>query len=299
MTTNEVICFGEILWDVFPEHSVIGGAPLNVALRLHSLGARSAIVSKVGADSLGQKVKEYLSEVGLQQDFIQEDTNLPTGTVSVTLDEHGGATYEIHKPVAWDGIETSEVILNAVKAAPIFLFGSLAARGGMNRDALRRMLAVANTKIFDVNLRPPHYHISMVYELMQQADFVKLNDDELEEVCETLGCQEEVMEKQLFWLQAITEAKTICVTRGDKGAIMLHNDLIYEHEGYPVEVCDTVGAGDSFLATLVYYLFLKNTTPDDALNAACGMGALVASKQGANCPITDKELWAFMHQQKS
>ena len=296
MTTKEVICFGEILWDVFPEHSVIGGAPLNVALRLHALGACSAIVSKLGVDPMGVKVKEYLAEVGLPQDFIQEDTNLPTGKVSVTLDDHGSASYDIHKPVAWDAIETSDAILNAVKATPIFIFGSLAVRGGMNRDALRRMLAVANIKIFDVNLRPPHYHISMVYELMQQSDFVKLNDEELDEVCEELGCQEEVMKKQLLWLQAITKAKSICVTRGEKGAMLLHNEVFYDHDGYQVKVWDTVGAGDSFLATLVYYLFMMQTAPDVALNAACGMGALVASKQGANCTIAQEELQAFINQ---
>ena len=166
MRANQVICFGEILWDVFPQKRIIGGAPLNVALRLHSYNADVAIISRIGDDSMGKEITQYLTQNGLFQELIQLDKKLPTGEVAITLNEGGSAAYEIKKPVAWDAIALSPQLMEAVQEAPFFLFGSLAIRGSFNRETLRRLLPAANTKIFDINLRAPHYHISMVYELI-------------------------------------------------------------------------------------------------------------------------------------
>jgi len=294
MQAKQVICFGEILWDVFPHKRIIGGAPLNVALRLHSFDVAVAIISRIGADELGREITDYLTQNGLFQEFIQTDSELPTGAVTITLNEGGSASYEILKPVAWDAIEVSPRLIQMVKEAPFFLFGSLAIRGGANRDTLRQLLPVANTKIFDVNLRAPHYHISLVYELMQLADFIKLNDEELLEVCDALGCQENDRKSQIEWLVKITNTTSVCVTKGAAGALLFHEGEFYEHGGIKVEVVDTVGAGDSFLATLILYLFLKQDRPEKALMAACAVGAIVASKEGANCAVSDRELFDFM-----
>ena len=55
-----VSCFGEILWDVFPSYRRIGGAPLNVALRMHILGASVHMISRLGKDEDGKKILNYL-----------------------------------------------------------------------------------------------------------------------------------------------------------------------------------------------------------------------------------------------
>ena len=52
----KIVCFGETLWDIFPDKKVIGGAPLNVALRLHSLGDQVSIISSVGNDVDGENL---------------------------------------------------------------------------------------------------------------------------------------------------------------------------------------------------------------------------------------------------
>ncbi|NND63400.1 MAG: carbohydrate kinase [Flavobacteriaceae bacterium] len=290
----EVVCFGEILWDVFPNRRVIGGAPLNVALRLHSFGARTKIVSSIGEDNLGDEVKEYLKQYNFPQDSIHLDPELPTGSVEVSLDESGSASYEIVKPVAWDRITLNEHIIETVESASVFLFGSLALRGRINRNTIASLLQKANYKVFDVNLRPPHYDISMVYELIQQSDFVKLNDEELDEVCKELGGPETDIKAQIQWLEKVTNTKSICVTRGGEGAILKYEDKFYEHPGFKVQVADTVGAGDSFLATLVYQLVLQKNDPDTSLSHACAVGALVASKEGANCEISEEEVLNFL-----
>jgi fructokinase len=294
MAANKVICFGEILWDVFPDKKVIGGAPLNVALRLHSFEVPVAIISCIGTDKNGDMAKSYLDEWGLTSEYIQIHQSLETGIVTIALDDSGSASYEIGKPVAWDAIALSPELISLVKETPFFLFGSLAARGAFNRNTLQSLLNVARFPIFDVNLRPPHFDISMVYELMQRAQFVKLNDEELQTIANRLGCEQQDMKSQINWLSKITNTNNICVTRGPNGAILLIKDQFIEHPGYRVDVNDTVGAGDSFLATLVNELLIKQESPAKALKTACAVGALVASKEGANCVVTSEEINVFI-----
>jgi len=293
MNDATVICFGEILWDVYPDKKIIGGAPLNVALRLHSYNVNVKIVSCIGPDEDGKKVEDYLSKNDLSQELIQKHATLKTGSVLITLDEKGSACYEIDKPVAWDAIHLTPTLIGTVKNTPYFLFGSLAARSIYNRDTLDRMLEVANTKIFDANLRQPHYDISMVYELMQKADLIKLNDEELEEICSVLGCQEKDLRSQINWLAQTTSTNSICVTKGEDGAVLYYEGNFYDHEGYKIKVKDTVGAGDSFLATLINELLLEQVSPQASLARACAVGALVASREGANCIINEEEIALF------
>lgn len=289
-----VVCFGEILWDVFPDKKVIGGAPLNVALRLHSFDTNVTMVSCLGDDANGDEVLAYLNRLNLNQTFIQRHPQLKTGEVLITLDAKKNATYDISKPVAWDVIKVDADLIALVKQAPFFLFGSLALRGVQNVQVMDELLKHANTKIFDVNLRAPYYDIGMIYELMQRSDVVKMNDEELGEISEALGCQDSIMEKQMRWLATISNTKTICVTGGAKGACLLRNDVYWDHPGYQVDVEDTVGAGDSFFASLVQSLLIEELDPELALAKACALGALVASKTGANCEVSLQEISVLM-----
>lgn len=59
----DVVCFGEVLWDIFPNHEKIGGAPLNVATRLQSLENTISVISRVGADSYGDKILDFLRKI--------------------------------------------------------------------------------------------------------------------------------------------------------------------------------------------------------------------------------------------
>lgn len=292
----EVVCFGEILWDVFPDKKVVGGAPLNVALRLHSFGVNAQILSCLGKDELAEGITVFLKSRNFPLHTIQTTPELPTGTVQVTLDAGGSARYEIVKPVAWDFIRPNEQLFDTVKDAKVFIFGSLAIRGMANRKTLSLLLQKAQTKVFDVNLRAPHYDISMVYELMQLSDVVKVNDEELDELCDKLGgpIGEATMEEKIDWMQRVTKVNTICVTCGGDGAILLENGTYFKHPGFSIDIADTVGAGDSFLATLVYHLLLRKSAPEKSLEYACAMGALVASKAGANCEVEEREVLAMV-----
>ena len=291
--SKKVICFGEVLWDIFPEGEKIGGAPLNVALRLKALGIPTAIVSKVGEDQLGERLIEFVKEQELVTQYIQQDPQFETGKVNVTLDQNGSASYEIAYPAAWDKITLQASLEEEVAQADLFLFGSLVTRDSVSKGSLLALLKKAPFKVFDVNLRAPHYTQSLLEELMQMADFIKFNDEELVEITNAMGCQESSLEKQLQFISVKTNTSKICVTKGGDGALLLLNDQLYDQKGFPIKVADTVGAGDSFLATLLEGI-LTNKAPAVALENACAMGAMVASNAGANPKITPKELHHFI-----
>lgn len=289
-----ISCFGEILWDVFPSYRRIGGAPLNVALRMHSLGASVNMISRLGRDTDGQEIVDYLQNQKLATDFIQSDPKLKTGTVDVHLDESRTATYTINKPAAWDAIELSPDTINAVASSDALIFGSLALRSETSRNSLDTLLQNSKFKIFDLNLRPPHYDLDEMVQFLKQVDLVKLNDEELEELVEHLGLTGANVSEKMTNLASWMPSETIlCVTKGAAGAQLLMKGAMYSNPGYRVQVADTVGAGDSFLATLGF-LLLKKTSAQEALDKACAMGSLVASKQGAIPYISMEEITSLM-----
>ena len=284
-----VVCYGEVLWDVFPTHKKIGGAPLNVALRLNSFGVNANIISSVGNDQNGRELLEYVTENNLDASTIQINDQYQTGCVNVKLDEKGSASYEIAYPVAWDKIQLTNNSLESVKASDTFIFGSLACRDEISKNTLLKLLTHAKFKVFDVNLRPPYFSMDLILDLMKKADFIKCNDDELKEICTELRCSEHKMKDQIKFLSKETNTGKVCVTKGKDGAILLYDNNLYYNKSYPIKVVDTVGAGDSFLASLISKL-LVGENPNEALDYACAVGALVASKKGANSKLTDAEI---------
>ena len=286
---HKIICFGEVLWDVFPEYKKIGGAPLNVALRLHTFKNEVSIISSIGNDKNGRELKDYIEQQGLSTAYIQINTTHKTSTVAVKLDEKGAATYKIKKPCAWDYILLEDQLLSLVKKSDAFIFGSLVTRNKQSEDTLKILLNTAVFSVFDVNLRPPHYEIEKLKALMKSASFIKFNDDELFEINRKLGFINNSVKENIKYISKFTNTSQICVTRGDEGAILYFNQKFYENGGYKVKVADTVGAGDSFLATLIECL-LKKENSQKAIDTACAIGALVAQNHGANPKISEEEI---------
>lgn len=285
-----VSCFGEILWDNFPSYRRIGGAPLNVALRMHTLGASVNMISRLGKDEDGVEILNYLKEQQLSTELIQKDAQYKTGTVDVHLDKTRTATYTINKPAAWDAIELTSEMKKAVSISDALIYGSLASRSLRSAETLKALLKEARFKVFDMNLRPPHYEMDRLLDLMRAADLVKLNDEELYEISRHLNLGGNTITQKMISLSRwVSSEVIICVTKGAEGAQLLHNGEMYSNSGYQVKVADTVGAGDSFLATLCFYLLSKHA-PQHALDQACAMGSLVASKEGAIPTITPEEI---------
>lgn len=281
----KAVAYGEVLWDVFEDKKKIGGAPLNVALRMKTLGCEVAMISCVGNDEDGKAILNHVKQLGLQTDAIMQSETFPTGLVKVTLDERGSATYQINYPSAWDKIVLNNQAETSVINADVLIYGSLVCRDKVSRDSLEDLLQMNIYKVFDVNLRKPHYTYEVLERLMLSADFIKFNDEEILEIAKALQSPFESLEENIHFIAELTHTKAICVTRGKHGALLFWKGQLYENEGYPVKVSDTVGAGDSFLASLITYL-LTDKDPQTSIDFACAVGALVAESAGANPEIS-------------
>lgn len=289
-----IVCFGEVLFDVFPTHIKIGGAPLNVALRLASLGVNSNIISRIGKDTIGRELIDYVRTNGVNTASIQVDEIFNTGEVIVKLNEKGSASYTINYPVAWDKIVCIPEDESMVKKADALVFGSLVCRDSISQNSLLEIINYAKYAVFDVNLRAPFYAKEILLNLMMQSDFIKFNDDELYEISASMNSPYHSLEQNILFIAEQTNTKHICVTKGSHGAVLYYNEKMYYNSGYKIDVVDTVGSGDSFLAGLLSELLI-NSNPQEAINFACALGAIVAKNEGANPKISNKEINAFMN----
>jgi fructokinase len=290
----KITCFGEVLWDVFPTHKKVGGAPLNVALRLKSFNNDVFMISSVGNDESGNKLVEYIANSNINTNYIQVNEEYKTGKVNVILNDKGSASYDISFPRAWDNIIINNETIKLVKQSDAFVFGSLVCRNEVSKNTLYNLLEYANYKIFDLNLREPYYTKDVLIHLMNKADFIKFNDDELYEVSGYLNSKYKSMEQNIKFISEKTNTKYICVTKGNHGAVLLYNDVFYYNSGYQIKVVDTVGAGDSFLGALISQL-MHNESPQEAINFACAVGALVAQNEGANPVLKLSDINTFIN----
>lgn len=281
---QHILCLGEVLWDAFGEEKVAGGATMNVAFHLAQQGAGVAFASSVGTDASGNELVDFLKDNGLYSDLIQRDETLPTCEVTVQLDEQQQATYIIPQPVSWDNIKTKAVLTKCAKSARAVVFGSLVCRDSTTRNTLLNLLNDTSAlKIFDVNLRAPHYTLQTIETLAARADVVKMNEEEADLLINT---KKGDLKEKITEFRKKYHAQTICVTRGEHGAMVWHDHEFYEHPGFEVKVADTVGAGDSFLATFIVGLLNKLPMPQ-VLERACAVGAYVAGKRGATPRYVD------------
>ncbi len=281
---KKIICFGEILWDTFEDGKKAGGAPMNVAMHLKQQNADVAFASRVGSDPSGDELVEFLKQNDLFSELVQRDEALPTCEVTVELDKNQQATYIIPEPVSWDNIQTESALTQAAGQASAIIFGSLACREETTRNTLLNLLDETTAlKIFDVNLRPPHYTLSTIETLTARADVVKMNEEEAKLL---IGGSNNDLREQINEFRSKYHSKTICVTRGEHGAIVWHDHEFYDSPGCPARGGDSVGAGDSFLATFVAGL-LRNEPMQQLVDKSCAVGAFVASKRGANPPYED------------
>ncbi|MDO5638403.1 MAG: carbohydrate kinase [Neisseria sp.] len=290
----KVTSFGEVLWDDFPDGKVLGGAPLNVLVRLRSLGVGASIISRRGDDADGEELLRQIEAKNVATDLLQTDGEQATSLVKVKLDSKGSASYDIVYPCAWDRIEVQAEALERVADSDAFIYGSLSTRDEVSRASLDQLVAQAKFKIFDVNLRPPHYDTARLLEMMKKADLIKLNDDELYELAKEFGSPYYSLEQNIRFLAELSNTAKMCVTLGNHGAIYYQDGQMHHHGGFRVTVADTVGSGDSFLAGLTYKL-LNNATPQEAVTFACALGALVASHHGATPEISLQQIESFMN----
>ncbi len=281
-----ITAIGEVLWDVFPDGPRFGGAPANVATHAASLGAEAAMVSCVGNDDFGSRAIDTLRQRRVNTDCVGVAADYPTGAVKVELNEAGKPRFTIEQPAAWDHLEWSEPLQQLAHRSDAICFGTLGQRNQRARDVIQQFVAAApasTLRVCDVNLRPPFVDDAVIRDSLEWANVLKLSDEELGVVAAATGCdgtEAEILGELLDnW-----GLHLIAVTRGSQGATLLNNDERSDGNSVPVEVKDTVGAGDAFTATMICGL-LHGASLDEINRQAGRIASYVCSQNGATPPI--------------
>jgi len=280
---KKVVGLGEVLWDVLPERTCLGGAPANFAYITTLMGDQGIVASRVGEDSQGIEALRRMEELGLNIDYVQTDRNHRTGLVNVQVDGNGQPRFEIAHPVAWDFLEWTSDWRKLAEQADAVCFGSLAQRSETSRKTIRHFLSATlpgTLKVFDVNLRQSYYSAEILAESMQLADIVKLNDDELPKIMSLSKLPHKDPLSSAERLIQAYNLKVVCITRGGHGSLLVRGADRNEHPGFRVHVADTVGSGDAFTAGLVHE-YLHGASLQLMNEVANLVGAWVASEVGA------------------
>jgi fructokinase len=287
-----IVGLGEVLWDMLPSGKQLGGAPSNFAYMANVLGDRGVVASRVGADALGREARQTMDTLGITTCYVEEDRARPTGTVEVRVDASGQPEFTIAESVAWDALEWTPEWAELARDADVLCFGSLAQRAPASRATIRRFLEAApasTLRVFDVNLRHTFFTKDVLHESLQLAHVVKLNDLELPRITALLGLGGSTEEERAQKLLEAYHLRLVCITRGDRGSLLVSDGKTAEHPGFKIKVADAVGAGDAFTACLAHN-FLRGAALDEINEKANRLAAWVATQVGATPSTGGREL---------
>ena len=221
-----VVGLGEVLFDVFPTGSKLGGAPANFAYHAGQHGLQSVAVSAVGNDILGDEALRLLSVKGLA--YHMPVVNFPTGTVQVTLDKQGVPDYDIKRNVAWDNIPFTDDLKEIAQHTSAVCWGSLAQRSDVSRNTIYQFLD--NTpadclKVFDINLRQNFYNKEIISESLHRCNVLKVNDEELVVLGRLFGYPGLDMENKCWLILGKYNLDMLVLTCGVNGSYVFAPDF--------------------------------------------------------------------------
>lgn len=279
-----VALFGEVLADVFPDRSVLGGAPFNVARHLKAFGLDPVLITRTGNDALRAELLAAMDACGMETVGVQCDQSHPTGQVKVQL-EGGSHRFEILPEQAYDHIHASVARMVALSIHPeLVYFGTLAQRHAVSRGALRMLLNSSGVPtFFDVNLRAPWYDAQVLRRSLRQADTVKLNNEEMLVLAEMFALPGDTLAGHARAFMQTFDIGQVLVTCGAEGAWLVQRDredVSMVPGGAPVQVVDTVGAGDGFSAVFILGK-LRRWPAQQTLARAHAFAAAICTLRGA------------------
>ena len=278
----KALIYGEVIWDVYPDKKVIGGAPFNFAAHMAHLDVESYLVTGIGNDSLGSDALLEMQKHGVKTDFVQKN-DFDTGMCTVTLDQNKVPSYYVHPDTAYDNICIDDEWIAEIKAlgADVFYFNTLIQRNEVSRKSLRYILDNCSFEnIFcDINIRKDCFDYESLKLCMEKSTIVKISDEEAHYLYD-LGlvagdgdCITDVAE-------AFSNLKQVVYTRGGDGSCVLDtaSGQVYDSGKIPpVKVVSTVGAGDCYGATYIAYVLGKNAAIDEAIDAATERSGIVVA----------------------
>jgi fructokinase len=283
----QVVCFGEILFDIFGSKAEPGGAPFNVAYHLQQAGISTYLISSIGKDTYGEQLLSLLRQWGISTDGLQVSETYATGKAIVSHDSGNQPVFELVFPVAWDYISWQERYRPLIAGADAFVFGSLASRNPCSYDTLMQCLEYASLNVCDINMRPPHFSETTIGSLLARTHILKLNSAELLQLNEWYGTGGNDEQEQVNTIRERFNIPEVIVTKGGEGASYYGAGVVLHQEAIKVKVVDTVGSGDAFLAGFLSKRLAPGYSLQECLLEAARRGAYVASRKGA-CPGEDQ-----------
>ncbi len=224
MSISRPLIIGEVLFDQLPDgQRVLGGAPFNVAWNLQGLGLAPLLISAVGQDEPGRIVREQMEGWSLDTSALQVSQNRPTGEVHVEL-EAGQPSFHILNDQAYDEIQLPDFPISDSEFSLLY-HGSLAYRNEPSRSTIGHLISASGLPRFvDINIRQPWFDRAWIPDLLSDAQWIKLSDQELAWITE-LPC-----ETQSEILKATQELKhryggrRCLITCGAAGAYAVDED---------------------------------------------------------------------------
>lgn len=286
-----IIGIGEALWDIFPGGKKLGGAPANFAYHVSQFGLNGLAVSAVGNDALGAEMLELFAEKGLE--CLIAEVPFQTGFVNIEVDEAGIPQYVFAENTAWDNIPFTPQLEEIAHHTRAVCFGSLAQRGAVSRQTIRRFLDSMPKRddiltVFDVNLRQEFYSADIIRDSLRRCNVLKINDEELPVVSSLLNCESQDFKATCRQIMTEFGLNILILTCGVNGSYVFTPEEVSFQSTPQVEVVDTVGAGDSFTAAFIASI-IKGKSIAEAHQIAVKTSAFVCTQAGA-MPVLTQEL---------
>lgn len=288
----KVIGIGEALWDLLPSGPQLGGAPANFAFHARQLGAAAQVITRVGNDDYGHRIIACFADMNIHGGTVQIDDRLPTGTAGIILGSDGAARFTLRDNVAWDGLQLTDAALRTVCDANAICFGTLAQRNPSAAAAIQQLVAATPAgclRVLDINLRQGFYSRELIKRSLELATIVKLNDHELTILSDLFHLTGDTCH-QVEQLADQFGQQLVALTRGENGSALFQAGHWSDLPGSSIKISDTIGAGDSFTATMVMGL-LNGVSLEEIHRIAAAVANYVCTCPGA-MPVLPESLRA-------
>jgi len=275
-----ILSIGEILWDIFPDKKILGGAPANFVFHARQFGSDATLFTALGNDQQGLELEEEAAKAGI----IMQSSRVshPTGTADIILNNEQEPTYKLNDNCAWDHIPLTNNLKKFAAKADLIVFGTIAQRNFESRNTIKKALELSKSPskiLFDINLRLNFYTKEIIEESLSASNYLKLNDEE-ESVLKI------IFNKNIGQIISDFNLELAILTLGPKGSRIITSNTVSECPSTKCEIIDTVGAGDSFTAFFIIN-YLNGMSIPESQKKASNVAAYVCAHNGATVQIPE------------
>ncbi|MGF3057133.1 carbohydrate kinase family protein [Microbacterium sp. YY-01] len=300
--TRSVLVVGEVLVDAIGSAADPairpGGSPANVAIGLARLGFPAELVTAYAQDTSGEIVKQWVEDSGVT---LSPESAIvgSTAVARATLDSAGVASYEFD--IDWSLPRFSADILSGRPLVHVGSLGMFLEPGASRVAELVRLAASEGIPVsVDANIRPsalpdPHTARVQFENIVKRSSIVKLSDEDAAYLYPGLSAEGVVARLHSLPSMVGLAGRTVALTQGENGALIGSDSEVVRVFAPRTNVVDTIGAGDSFMSGLIYWLLMHDVnhwfsrdTLVDAGNFAVKCAAITVARAGANPPHLDE-----------